>query len=211
VHEIVIEIVIEIDMEQTRLFQCNRLHHADFRDWNRDWFFWTSSVRFKKVMTEIDKKINQRTNTKHFYVTGSTVQKSDFFGKWPRLVSIIFSHDFLHSGTPLSEAEMEWHISRHGVFWATVCKSARPMLSDRCLSVCLSVLSVCNGRALRPNGCWTVQDETWRAGRPRPWPHCVRCGPSYPRKRAHPLPRNIWPMSIVAKWLDGWRRRLVRK
>ena len=28
------------------------------------------------------------------------------------------------------------------LFWATVCKAVRPMLSDRCLSVCLSVLSV---------------------------------------------------------------------
>ena len=32
---------------------------------------------------------------------------------------------------------------------------------------------------------------------------CVRCGPSYPRKKAHPLPPNFWPMSVVAKWLDG--------
>ena len=44
----------------------------------------------------------------------------------------------------------------------------RPMLSDRCLSVC----PVCDVRALWPNG-WTDQDETWLAGRPRPWPHCV--------------------------------------
>jgi len=43
VQKIVIEIVIEICMEQTRLFRCNRFHYADFRDWNRDWFFRTSS------------------------------------------------------------------------------------------------------------------------------------------------------------------------
>ena len=49
------------------------------------------------------------------------------------------------------------------------------MLSDRCLSV----LSVCDVRALWPNG-WMDQDETWHAGRPRPWPHCVRWGPSSP-------------------------------
>jgi len=30
--EMVIEIVIEICMEQTRLFQCNWFHNADFRD-----------------------------------------------------------------------------------------------------------------------------------------------------------------------------------
>jgi len=30
-----------------------------------------------------------------------------------------------------------------------------------------------------PNG-WMDQDETWHAGRPRPWPYCVRWGPSSP-------------------------------
>jgi len=61
-------------------------------------------------------------------------------------------------------------------FWATVCKTVRPMLSVRWLS-CLSCMSACNVHALRPNG-WTNQDETWHAGRPRPWPHCIRWGPS---------------------------------
>ena len=65
-------------------------------------------------------------------------------------------------------------------FWATVCRTVRPMISVRCLSV-LSVLScpVYDVHALWPNG-WTDQDETWHAGRPRPWPHCVRWGPSSP-------------------------------
>jgi len=47
------------------------------------------------------------------------------------------------------------------------------------LSVCLSV---CDVRALWPNS-WRDQDETWHAGRPRPWPHCVRWGPSSPAQR----------------------------
>jgi len=47
------------------------------------------------------------------------------------------------------------------------------MLSDGCQSA----LSVCDVRALWQNR-WTDQDETWHAGRPRPWPHCVRWGPS---------------------------------
>jgi len=59
-------------------------------------------------------------------------------------------------------------------FWATVCKTVRPMLSDRC--------PVCNVGVLWPNG-WTDQDETWHADRPRPWPHCVRRGPSSPPQR----------------------------
>jgi len=58
------------------------------------------------------------------------------------------------------------------------------MPSVCCLS-CLSVhLSVCDVRALWPNG-WTDQDETWHAGRPRPWPHCVRWGPSSPIPKGH--------------------------
>jgi len=44
-------------------------------------------------------------------------------------------------------------------------------------TVIMSVCSVCNVGALWPNG-WTDQDETCLAGRPRPWPHCVRWGPS---------------------------------
>jgi len=58
--------------------------------------------------------------------------------------------------------------------------------------VCPSCLSVCNVGVLWPNG-WMDQDETWHAGRPRRWPHCVeksrpvctvfgklqrRCGPN---------------------------------
>ena len=61
------EIVIEIYIEQTRLFQCDRFHYADFRDWNRDWIC--------QILAEIGEKINHRTNTAIFYVTGSTVQK----------------------------------------------------------------------------------------------------------------------------------------
>jgi len=51
------------------------------------------------------------------------------------------------------------------------------MLLDRCpvLSVWLSVCDWCIvAKRLADQG------ETWRAGRPRPWPHCVRWGPSSP-------------------------------
>jgi len=56
----------------------------------------------------------------------------------------------------------------------------RPMLSDRCpvLSVCPSVHNV---GVLWPNG-WMDQNETWHGGRPQPRPHCVRWGPSSPKK-----------------------------
>jgi len=70
------------------------------------------------------------------------------------------------------------------------------------LSVCLSC-PVCDVRALWPNG-WTDQDEPWRAGRPRTWPHCVRWGPSYPSPK-WAQPPNFRPISVVAKWLHGSR------
>ena len=59
------------------------------------------------------------------------------------------------------------------------------MLSDHCpvcpvLSVYLSVTLV----HMWPNG-WTDQNATWCAGRHRPWPHCVRWGPSSPSRKGH--------------------------
>jgi len=32
------------------------------------------------------------------------------------------------------------------------------------------------------------QDATWCGGRPRPWPHCVRWGPSSPLRKGHGSP-----------------------
>ena len=71
-------------------------------------------------------------------------------------------------------------------FWATVCKTVRPMLSDRCLFCvpCLSICPVCDVGVLWPNG-WMDQDETWQGGRPRPWSHCVRWRPSSPPVKGH--------------------------
>jgi len=60
--------------------------------------------------------------------------------------------------------------------------------------VCLSC-PVCDVRALWPNG-WTDQDETWHAGRSRPWPHCVRWGPSSPSSKGAQLPPNFRPISV---------------
>jgi len=101
-------------------------------------------------------------------------------------------------------------------FCATVCKTVRPMLSDRCLS-CLSS-PVCDVGVLWPNG-WTDQDETWHAGRPRPQPHCVRdeisssptergiTAPTFEiyGRRLCLRPYNPRSMSIVAKRLDESR------
>ena len=51
---------------------------------------------------------------------------------------------------------------------------------------------------LCPNG-WLDQDATWNGGRPWPRRHCVRWGPSSPKRGT--APPNFGPMSIVAKWL----------
>ena len=58
-------------------------------------------------------------------------------------------------------------------------------------------MSVSNVGVLWLNG-WMDQDETWHGGRTRPWPHCVRWGPSSPTQKGGTAP-NFRPMSIVAK------------
>jgi len=70
---------------------------------------------------------------------------------------------------------------------------------------CLSCLSA-NVGVLWPNGS-TDQDETWRAGRPRTWPHCVRWKLRSPPQRD--TAPSFRPISVVAKWLDGSRCHLV--
>ena len=91
--------------------------------------------------------------------------------------------------------------------WATVCKTVHPTLWPLSNPVCLSV---CNVGVLWPNG-WMDQDETWHTGRPRPWPHCVRWGPSSPspkRGQSPPIfgPFLLWPnawMPQNATWYGG--------
>jgi len=58
---------------------------------------------------------------------------------------------------------------------------------------------------LWPNG-WMHQDVTWYGGRPHVGLRDIVFDVEYAAtssKRAHPLPPSFWPMSIVAKWLDG--------
>jgi len=83
------------------------------------------------------------------------------------------------------------------------------MLSDRCLSCPVSL--VCNVGVLWTNG-WTDQDETWHASKPRPWPHCVRLGPSSLPKKGGEAPSPIfgpcplWPncrMDQDGTWHGG--------
>jgi len=46
------------------------------------------------------------------------------------------------------------------------------------------------------------QDETWKAGRPRPWPHCVRWGPSSPSPKGHSL--SQFSAHICYGQVAGW-------
>jgi len=88
--------------------------------------------------------------------------------------------------------------------WATVCKNSSPYaISPLSCPVC----PLFDVGVLWPNG-WTDQDETWYAGRPRPWPHCVRWGPSSPSPKGA-RPPNFRPISIAVKWLHGSRCHLV--
>jgi len=83
--------MIEICVEQTRLFQCDRFHYAFFVIEIVIEFF---SARSEKFWLKSVKKISNRTNTAIFYVTSSTVQKigraaqADFFWKWVELMNI---------------------------------------------------------------------------------------------------------------------------
>jgi len=52
------------------------------------------------------------------------------------------------------------------------------------------------------------QDATGYGGRRWPGQHCVRWGPSSPSSKGAQT-HNFWPISIVAKRLDGLRCHLV--
>ena len=72
-----------------------------------------------------------------------------------------------------------------------------------------SCLCVCGVGVLWSND-WMDQDETWHAGRPRPWPHYVRWGSSSPSPKglSPPIfgPYLLWPngwMDQDATWYGG--------
>jgi len=131
-----------------------------------------------------------------------------FFGPTARWIKIPLGTEvgqatLSYMGTQLPSTERD---TAAPTFRALSIVTQRSPYAIRPLSVCPVCLSVCNFGVLWPNG-WTDQDETWLVGRPRPWPHCVRWGPSSPfPKRPHP---NFWPISVAAKWLQGSRCHLV--
>jgi len=92
------------------------------------------------------------------------------------------------------------------IFWATVCKTVRPRLSDRCLS-CLIVLSVTLLYCGQTVGWIKMKLGTEVGLNPS---YIVLDGDPAPPKGAQPPP-NFRRMSVVAKWLDGSRCYLVQK
>jgi len=79
-------------------------------------------------------------------------------------------------------------------FW-----TVRPILSDRCLSVCLSAYNV---GVLWPNGSMD-QDATWYGGRPRPKRHGVGWGPTSP-KTGHSTNSSPPLFGPCLLWPNGW-------
>jgi len=76
------------------------------------------------------------------------------------------------------------------------------MLSDRCLLCPVRLCPVCDVGVLWPNG-WMDRDETWHAGRPRPWPHYVRWEPSFfPPKGAQPSSKFL--AHVCCGQMAGW-------
>jgi len=93
-----------------------------------------------------------------------------------------------------------------GVNWATVCKTVRPMLSDRCLScpVSLSVMLAYCGQTVG----WIKMKLGTEVGLDPG--HIVLGGDPAPPQKAGTAP-NFRLMSIVPKRLDGSRCHLVRR
>jgi len=73
--------------------------------------------------------------------------------------------------------------------------------------VCLSVLSClwrsCTVAKRLDRSRWNLA-----CGRPWPWPHCVRWGPSSPSPKGA-KPPNFWPISVAAKWLHRSKCHLI--
>ena len=95
------------------------------------------------------------------------------------------------------------------IYCKHVCKTVRPMLSDRC-----HVCPVCIVGVLWPSG-WMDQDETWRTGRPRLWPHCIRWERSSTSSKGHSPQFSAHiccgqQLDGALRWHLAWRCALVQ-
>jgi len=92
-----------------------------------------------------------------------------------------------------------------GFFEATLCETARPMLLDRCLSVCPVCLSVTLVYCGQTVGWIKIQLGMQVGLDPG---HIMLDGDPVPPPKTGTAP-NFRPISVVVKWLDGLRWHLV--
>jgi len=212
-------------------FLCRRPHwevmyftifHAwDFAVWEQKWTLAdTDWYRAKRSAVACRENCAARRRTgglRSFFFKEEAKFSECAMGSGPETNPVIFL--FLETFFNFEQKCICWikpyFLGKNLKFWATVYKTVRCLLSDRC-PVCLSVglscpvLSVCNVGVLWPNGCMD-HDETWHGARPRPRQHCVRLGPSCPSFKKGGIAPNFWAMSIVAKRQDGLRCHLVQR
>jgi len=77
----------------------------------------------------------------------------------------------------------------------------RPFVTRFALCYQTVVCPVRDVGVLWPND-WMDQDETWQAGRPWPWPHCVTWGLSSPPQRDTATPQ--FSAHICCGQMAGW-------
>ena len=152
---------------------------------------WTGNFRFHKPSAIVTANRKIRKTKRH------SKMKAHFSETKPHSKSqncqMTFGHKILGRLSGTNEASKVVHNPNGTSVGSAV--FGRPFVKRFALCyrsvVCLPCLSVCNAGALWPNG-WTDPDETWHAGRPRPWPHSVRWGPSSPSPEG-PLPPIFGP------------------
>ena len=91
-------------------------------------------------------------------------------------------------------------------FRATVCKTVRPVLSDRCLS-CLSVLSVTFVHRGQTVG--RIKMKLGKQVGLGPGHNVLDGDPAFPPPKGHSPPPNFRPISVAAKCLHGSRCQLA--
>jgi len=131
----------------------------------------------------------------------NTVQKSNSLYSY-----CIVSHMQCRIVFPSLPGLASWRAVAVYSFWTTVCKTVRPVLSDRCpvCPVCLSVTLVYCGQTVE----WIKMKLGTEVGLGRS--HIVLDGTQLPppQKRGTAAP-NFRSMSVVVKQLDGSRWHLV--
>jgi len=125
---------------------------------------------------------------------GSLTARDSSSGRQPNFAALKRGRHLYSAGRPSrwALAHILVVFSYFSLFWATVCKTVRHMLSDRC-PICLScpVVSCPKGAQppnFRPMSVVAKRQDGSRCHlvlkyRPRHRRHCVRWGPSFPTER----------------------------